>query len=384
MYSINNFTDQGQGYHTFQHTFDDVFAHKAKEENAYHVLYPIRIQFGSSELVKQAPNFFSVSEIKINTSKTSQPVTLEAKFSYTGVLRPQDKVVLTLSHYRCPNSIASTNVACAGQMATTWDIINTDDTNMCNITLTMKSDSSLLYPGELCIMNFPDSEWLTSPSVFVPIDFEANRIQAIQNPNSCHTSMIEHNESIRKSPGIGITFVEAKFSLSNNTFSAVPGITFRFRLSEALKSGQNITISLRGFGGSSFDSFIYIDIKKVFCGKSRWTSKWNPVSEKLTFWIHHGSLLQANKLCQLTFAPPTQNTWMVPSFENITVLVDTRSAAQRVEILTHFGFSLSFRSPLNIIPGIVGSVGNASINFVTENDLPDSKLTWYILKIIFR
>ena len=225
-------------------------------------------------------------------------MTLEARFSYTGVLRPQDKVVLTLSHYRCPNSIASTNVACAGQMATTWDIINTDDTNMCRITLTMKSDSSLLYPGELCIMKFPGSEWLTSPSVFVPIDFEANRIQAIQNPNSCRTSMKEHNESIRKSPGIGITFVEAKFSLSNNTFSAVPRITFRFRLSEALESGQNITISLRGFGGSSFDSFTYVDIKKVFCGKSRWTSEWNPVSEKLTFWIHHGSLLQTNKLCQ--------------------------------------------------------------------------------------
>ena len=115
----------------------------------------------------------------------------------------------------------------------------------------------------MCIINFPDSEWLTSPSVFVPIDSEENRIQAIRYPNSCHTSMIEHNESIRKSPGIGITFVEAKLSLSNNTFSAVPGITFRFRLSEALKSGQNITISLRGFGGSSFDSFIYIDIKKV-------------------------------------------------------------------------------------------------------------------------
>ena len=189
MYSINNFTDQGQGYHTFQHTFDDVFAYKAKEENAYHALYPIRIQFGSSELVKQAPNFFSVSEIKINSSKTSQPVTLEARFSYTGVLRPQDKVVLTLSHYRCPNSIASTNVACAGQMATTWDIINTDYTNMCIITLTVKSDSSLLYPGELCITKFPGSEWLTSPSVFVPIDSEANRIQAMQNPNSCRTSM---------------------------------------------------------------------------------------------------------------------------------------------------------------------------------------------------
>ena len=180
----------------------------------------------------------------------------------------------------------------------------------------------------------------------------------------------EHNESIRKSPGIGITFVEAKLSLSNNTFSAVPRITFRFRLSEALESGQNITISLRGFGGSSFDSFTYVDIKKVFCGKSRWTSEWNPVSEKLTFWIHHGSILQTNKLCQLTFSPSTQNTWRVPSFENITVRVDTRSAVQRVNILTHFGFSLSFRSPLNIIPGIVGSVGNASINFVTENNLP--------------
>ena len=58
VYSINNFTDQGQGKYTFQHTFDDVFAYKAKEDNGYNVLYPIRIQFGSSELVKQAPNFF--------------------------------------------------------------------------------------------------------------------------------------------------------------------------------------------------------------------------------------------------------------------------------------------------------------------------------------
>ena len=143
VYSINNFTDEGQGYYTFQHTFDDVFAYKAKEDAGYRVLYPIRVQFGSSELVKQASKFFSVSEIKINTSKTSQPVTLEAKFAYTSTLRPQDKVVLTLSHYRCPNSIASTNVACAGQMGTTW-ISSTLMTPICVESLpTMKSDSSL-------------------------------------------------------------------------------------------------------------------------------------------------------------------------------------------------------------------------------------------------
>ena len=48
VYSINNFTDQGQGYHTFQHTFDDVFAHKAKEE--MHIMRFIPFAFNLDHL----------------------------------------------------------------------------------------------------------------------------------------------------------------------------------------------------------------------------------------------------------------------------------------------------------------------------------------------